>query len=49
MYMKSENSEIEVFLCPEELDDVMPSTANEKVKNSPTRPLVSQAGMSFVL
>lgn len=46
MYMKSENSEIEVFLCPEELDDVMPSTTSEKVKNSPTRPLVSHSGMN---
>lgn len=46
MYMKSENSEIEVFLCPEEIED-LPNTTNEKVKNSPTRPSVSQLGMNI--
>lgn len=47
MYMKSENSEIEVFLCPEELDDVLSSNTNERVKNSPTRPSVSQTDLGI--
>ncbi|KAK6644852.1 hypothetical protein RUM43_001125 [Polyplax serrata] len=42
MYMKSENSEIEVFICPDHADDYPVTTAQEKSKNSPMRPSVSQ-------
>ncbi|EEB13050.1 transcription factor E2F3, putative [Pediculus humanus corporis] len=43
MYMKSENSEIEVFICPDEVDEY-PATSNADEKsnnNSPLRPSVS--------
>lgn len=44
MYMKSENSEIEVFICPDHADDYPVTTAQEKSKNSPMRPSVPQLG-----
>lgn len=47
MYIKSENSEIEVFICPEEVDDCPPAPATEKVKNSPVRPSGSHIGNYF--
>ncbi|KAL0281082.1 UNVERIFIED_CONTAM: hypothetical protein PYX00_002181 [Menopon gallinae] len=47
MYIKSENSEIEVFICPEEVDDCPPAPAPEKVKNSPVRPSGSHIGPSI--
>ena len=49
MYMKSENSEIEVFICPDEVDEY-PATSNADEKsnnNSPLRPSVSNLGMDY--
>lgn len=46
MYMKSENSEIEVFICPEEVEDYPTTIVQDKSKNSPLRPSVSHLGIS---
>lgn len=47
MYMKSENSEIEVFICPDEVEDNPVTTKQEKSENSPLRPSISHLGMPF--